>query len=68
MYKNKFAALRARMERKAAEVIEKNAKAKEAFYDSLIKELHLSNKADCSPFSDKCRRKRVSYCANKLRQ
>lgn len=38
------------------------------FYTELTKELHKSNKLDCSRESDKCRRKRVSYMANKLRQ
>ena len=38
------------------------------FYVELTKELYKSNKLDCSRESDKCRRKRVSYMANKLRQ
>lgn len=43
-------------------------KAQMEFYVELTKELYNSNKLDCSRESDKCRRKRVSYMANKLRQ
>lgn len=38
------------------------------FYTAIAKELYLSNKLDCSRSSDKCRQKRASYMANKLRQ
>ena len=50
---------------KALEAIKKS---QIEFYIELTKELYVSNKLDCSRSSDKCRRKRVSYMANKLRQ
>lgn len=68
MYKNKFAALRDRLERDRAKRLESNSRAQAAFYSRLSLDLYRSNKDDCSVWSDKCRRKRASYCANKLRQ
>lgn len=68
MYRGKFKALRDRMERDRAKRLDLNAKAQAEFYSSLSLDLYRSNREDCSPWSDKCRRKRASYCANKLRQ
>ena len=48
--------------------LESARKSQMEFYIELTKELYNSNKLDCSRESDKCRRKRVSYMANKLRQ
>lgn len=68
MYKEKFSALRDRLERDRVKRLELNSKAQEAFYSRLSSDLYRSNKEDCSVWSDKFRRKRASYCANKLRQ
>lgn len=68
MYKNKFAALKQKLEAKRNKAINENKERMEQYYALLCLELKRSNKEDCSRNSDKCRQKRVSYMANKLRQ
>ena len=67
MYKKKFDNLNRKLSIQRKKALETVKVAKIEFYTELTKELYLSNKLDCSRESDKCRRKRVSYMANKLR-
>ena len=68
MYKNKFSNLNRKLSIQKEKALEAARKSQMEFYVELTKELYNSNKLDCSRESDKCRRKRVSYMANKLRQ
>lgn len=68
MYRRKFNNLNRKLALKKEKALEAVKIAQIEFYTELTKELYLSNKLDCSRESDKCRRKRVSYMANKLRQ
>lgn len=68
MYRRKFDNLNRKLALKKEKTLEAARKSQMEFYVELTKELHKSNKLDCSRESDKCRRKRVSYMANKLRQ
>ena len=68
MYEKKFANLNRNLSIQKEKDLKPIKKAQMEFYVELTKELHKSNKLDCSRESDKCRRKRVSYMANKLRQ
>lgn len=68
MYKNKFSNLNRKLSIQKEKALESARKSQIEFYIELTKELYKSNKLDCSRESDKCRRKRVSYMANKLRQ
>lgn len=68
MYKNKFGNLNRKLSIQKEKALESARKSQMEFYIELTKELYNSNKLDCSRESDKCRRKRVSYMANKLRQ
>lgn len=68
MYKNKFKNLNKKLALKKEKALEAAKIVKMEFYAELTKELYKSNKLDCSRESDKCRRNRVSYMANKLRQ
>lgn len=68
MYRRKFDNLNRKLALKKEKALKPIKKAQMEFYVELTKELHKSNKLDCSRESDKCRRKRVSYMANKLRQ
>lgn len=68
MYKRKFDNLNRKLAFRKEKALEAVKIAQIEFYIELTKELYKSNKLDCSGESDKCRRKRVSYMANKLRQ
>lgn len=68
MYKNKFGNLNRKLSFQKEKALESARKSQMEFYIGLTKELYNSNKLDCSRELDKCRRKRVSYMANKLRQ
>lgn len=68
MYEKKFANLNRKLSIQKEKALKPIKKAQMEFYVELTKELHKSNKLDCGRESDKCRRKRVSYMANKLRQ
>lgn len=68
MYRIKFDNLNRKLAFRKENALEAAKIAQMEFYVELTKELHKSNKLDCSRESDKCRRKRVSYMANKLRQ
>lgn len=68
MYKNKFSNLNRKLSIQKEKALESARKSQMEFYIELTKELYNSNKLDCSRESDKCRRKSVSYMANKLRQ
>lgn len=68
MYKKKFDNLNRKLSIQKEKTLEVVRKSQIDFYIELTKELRKSNKLDCSRESDKCRRKRVSYMANKLRQ
>ena len=68
MYKNKFSNLNRKLSIQKEKALESARKSQMEFYIELTKELYNSNKLDYSRESDKCRRKRVSYMANKLRQ
>ena len=68
MYKNKFSNLNRKLSIQKEKALEAIRKSQIELYIELTKELYKSNKLDCSRESDKCRRKRVSYMANKLRQ
>lgn len=68
MYRRKFDNLNRKLALKKEKALEAVRKPQIEFYIELTKELYKSNKLDCSRESDKCRRKRVSYMANKLRQ
>jgi hypothetical protein len=68
MYRRKFANLNRKLSIQKEKTLEAARKPQIEFYAELTKELYNSNKLDCSRESDKCRRKRVSYMANKLRQ
>ena len=68
MYRRKFDNLNRKLAFKKEKALEAVGIAQMEFYIELTKELYNSNKLDCSRDSDKCRRKRVSYMANKLRQ
>lgn len=68
MYKKKFDNLNRKLSFQKEKALEAIRKSQIEFYIELTKELYKSNKLDCSRESDKCRRKRVSYIANKLRQ
>ena len=68
MYEKKFANLNRKLSIQKEKALKPIKKVQMVFYVELTKELHKSNKLDCSRESDKCRRKRVSYMANKLRQ
>lgn len=68
MYKRKFDNLNRKLALKKEKALESVKVSQMEFYAELTKELYRSNKLDCSRESDKCRRKRVSYMANKLRQ
>lgn len=68
MYRRKFDNLNRKLAFRKEKALEAGKIAQMEFYVELTKELYNSNKLDCSRESDKCRRKRVSYMANKLRQ
>lgn len=68
MYKKKFNNLNRKLSIQKEKALETARKSQIDFYVELTKELYKSNKLDCSRESDKCRRKRVSYMENKLRQ
>lgn len=68
MYKKKFDNLNRELSIQKEKALETARKSQIDFYVELTKELYNSNKLDCSRDSDKCRRKRVGYMANKLRQ
>lgn len=68
MYRRKFDNLNRKLAFRKEKALESAGKSQMEFYIELTKELYNSNKLDCSRDSDKCRRKRVSYMANKLRQ
>lgn len=68
MYRRKFDNLNRKLALKKEKALDAVRKSKIEFYVDLTKELYKSNRLDCSRESDKCRRKRVSYMANKLRQ
>ena len=68
MYKKKFNNLNRKLSIQKEKALETARKSQIDFYVELTKELYNSNKLDCSRDSDKCRRKRVGYMANKLRQ
>lgn len=68
MYRRKFDNLNRKLAFRKEKALEAARKLQIEFYIELTKELYKSNKLDCSRESDKCRRKRVSYMANKLRQ
>lgn len=68
MYRRKFDNLNRKLAFRKEKALEAVGTAQMEFYIELTKELYNSNKLDCSRDSDKCRRKRVSYMANKLRQ
>lgn len=68
MYKKKFNNLNRKLSIQKEKALETARKSQIDFYVELTKELYNSNKLDCSRESDKCRRKRVGYMANKLRQ
>lgn len=68
MYRRKFDNLNRKLAFRKEKALEAVKIDRIEFYTELTKELYLSNKLDCSRESDKCRRKRVSYMANKLRQ
>lgn len=68
MYRRKFDNLNRKLAFRKEKALEAARKSQIEFYIKLTKELYKSNKLDCSRESDKCRRKRVSYMANKLRQ
>ena len=68
MYKKKFDNLNRKLSIQKEKALEAMRKSQMEFYVGLTKELYNSNKLDCSRNSDKCRRKRVSYMANKSRQ
>lgn len=68
MHKKKFDNLNRKLSIQKEKALETARKSQIDFYIKLTKELYKSNKLDCSRESDKCRRKRVSYMANKLRQ
>lgn len=68
MYRRKFANLNRKLSIQKEKTLEAARKSQIEFYVDLTKELYKSNKLDCSRESDKCRRKRVSYMANKLRR
>jgi hypothetical protein len=68
MYRRKFDNLNRKLAFRKEKALEAARKSQIELYIELTKELYKSNKLDCSRESDKCRRKRVSYMANKLRQ
>lgn len=68
MYRRKFDNLNRKLAFRKEKALDAARKSQIEFYIELTKELYKSNKLDCSRESDKCRRKRVSYMANKLRQ
>lgn len=68
MYRRKFDNLNRKLAFRKEKALEAVGIAQMEFYIELTKELYNSNKLDCSRDPDKCRRKRVSYMANKLRQ
>lgn len=68
MYRRKFDNLNRKLALKKEKALDDARKSRIEFYVELTKELYKSNKLDCSRESDKCRRERVSYMANKLRQ
>ena len=68
MYRRKFDNLNRKLALKKEKALDDVRKSQIKFYVELTKELYKSNKLDCSRESDKCRRKSVSYMANKLRQ
>ena len=68
MHKNKFSNLNRKLSIQKEKALESARRSQMEFYIELTKDLYKSNKLDCSRDSDKCRRKRVSYMANKLRQ
>lgn len=68
MYRRKFDNLNRKLAFKKEKALEAVKIAQMGFYIELTKELYKSNKLDCSRELDKCRRKRASYMANKLRQ
>lgn len=68
MHKKKFDNLNRKLSFQKEKALEAIRKSQIEFYIELTKELYKSNKLDCSRESDKCRRKHVSYMANKLRQ
>lgn len=68
MYRRKFDNLNKKLAFKKEKALEAAKIAQIEFYIELTKELYKSNKLDCSRELGKCRRKRVSYMANKLRQ
>ena len=68
MYRGKFDNLNRKLAFRKEKALEAVGIDQMEFYIELTKDLYKSNKLDCSRDSDKCRRRRVSYMANKLRQ
>lgn len=68
MCRKKFDNLNRKLSIQKEKALESARKSQMEFYIELTKDLYKSNKLDCSRYSDKCRHKRVSYMANKLRQ
>lgn len=68
MYRRKFDNLNRKLAFRKEKALDAAKKSQIEFCVELTKELYKSNKLDCSRESDKCRRKRVGYMANKLRQ
>lgn len=68
MYRRKFDNLNRKLAFRKEKALEAVGMAQMEFYIELTKELCDSDKLDCSRESDKRRRKRVSYMANKLRR
>lgn len=68
MHKKKFDNLNRKLSIQKEKALDAARKSQIEFYVELTKELYKSNELDCSRESDKCRQKRVSYMANKLRQ
>ena len=68
MYRRKFDNLNRKLAFRKEKALDAARKSQIEYYVELTKEIYKSNKLDCSRESDKCRRKRVSYMANKLRQ
>ena len=68
MYRRQFGSVIRKLAFRKEKALDAARKSQIEFYVELTKEIYKSNKLDCSRESDKCRRKRVSYMANKLRQ
>lgn len=68
MYRRKFDNLNRKLAFRKEKALDAARKSQTEFYVELTEEIYKSNELDCSRESDKCRRKRVSYMANKFRQ